>query len=332
MAKVGKPGWRRAVRSASWHRAGDNPAAKCLGSHDGTPLLLGSSGLGVHPQSNCAPTTTKGAALPHPCPSLPALLPSPARSREPGRGAETSSSTAGCHRRCGNVVCPRTQSLTCTSRGAEGPETLSQCSFPDHQLPARTSARPLSFSAPPADCWDNPRCFLCRSLPPQSLAWWWDKPCPSRACGSGADAGSRPLLCSQKHQPNPVRVYGSVGLGGTLSSLLPSPHLSVLLLPSCPCVSAQPPCSPPSPTPLPVSGRGDAISLSGSLQMDVVYTFQTGASSLQGALRRQPSIVSQHHDVKNVSSPTHVALSSVNSTPTTSAVAAAAASPPAGSE
>uniref|UniRef100_A0A8C3NRV8 P-type Ca(2+) transporter n=1 Tax=Cyanoderma ruficeps TaxID=181631 RepID=A0A8C3NRV8_9PASS len=67
-------------------------------------------------------------------------------------------------------------------------------------------------------------------------------------------------------------------------------------------------------------------------QMDVVYTFQTGASSLQGALRRQPSIVSQHHDVKNVSSPTHVALSSVNSTPTTSAVAAAAASPPAGSE
>ncbi|XP_053249150.1 plasma membrane calcium-transporting ATPase 4 isoform X5 [Podarcis raffonei] len=41
-------------------------------------------------------------------------------------------------------------------------------------------------------------------------------------------------------------------------------------------------------------------------QMDVVYTFQTGASSLQGALRRQPSIVSQHHDVKNVSSPTHI--------------------------
>uniref|UniRef100_A0A8C8SBT4 Calcium-transporting ATPase n=1 Tax=Pelusios castaneus TaxID=367368 RepID=A0A8C8SBT4_9SAUR len=68
-------------------------------------------------------------------------------------------------------------------------------------------------------------------------------------------------------------------------------------------------------------------------QMDVVYTFQTGASSLQGALRRQPSIVSQHHDVKNVSSPTHVALSSVNSTPTTSAAAAAAAaSPTAGSE
>ncbi|XP_048352265.1 plasma membrane calcium-transporting ATPase 4 isoform X4 [Sphaerodactylus townsendi] len=66
-------------------------------------------------------------------------------------------------------------------------------------------------------------------------------------------------------------------------------------------------------------------------QMDVVYTFQTGASSLQGALRRQPSIVSQHHDVKNVSSPTHVALSSVNSTPTTSA-AAAAASPPAGNQ
>lgn len=122
------------------------------------------------------------------------------------------------------------------------------------------------------------------------------------------------------------------GFTGAWGGGLSPPLLSVLLPPSCLCVSALPPCSPPSPTPLPVSGRGDAISLSGSLQMDVVYTFQTGASSLQGALRRQPSIVSQHHDVKNVSSPTHVALSSVNSTPTTSAVAAAAASPPVGSE
>lgn len=265
----------------------------------------------------------------HPCPPLPALLLSPVPSREPGQEAEKSSSTAGCHGSCGHVVCPRIQPPSFTSHGAEGPETLSQCSFLDHRLPARTSAHPLSSSAPPADCRDNPRCFLCRSLPPWSLSWWWDKPCPSRTCESGAEAGSRPLLCSQKHQLNPVRVYGSAGWGG---SLLPPPHLSVLLLPSCPCVSAQHPCSPPSPTPLPVSGRGDAISLSGSLQMDVVYTFQTGASSLQGALRRQPSIVSQHHDVKNVSSPTHVALSSVNSTPTTSAVAAAAASPPAGSE
>ncbi|XP_069489188.1 plasma membrane calcium-transporting ATPase 4 isoform X4 [Ambystoma mexicanum] len=66
-------------------------------------------------------------------------------------------------------------------------------------------------------------------------------------------------------------------------------------------------------------------------QMDVVYTFQTGSSSLQGALRRQPSILSQHHDVKHVSSPTHVALSSATSTPTTSA-AAGAASPSAGNQ
>ncbi|XP_059687059.1 plasma membrane calcium-transporting ATPase 4 isoform X1 [Gavia stellata] len=51
---------------------------------------------------------------------------------------------------------------------------------------------------------------------------------------------------------------------------------------------------------LSLSLSGDTISLSGSLQMDVVYTFQTGASSLQGALRRQPSIVSQHHDIKVV--------------------------------
>ncbi|KAG2459821.1 AT2B1 ATPase, partial [Polypterus senegalus] len=39
-------------------------------------------------------------------------------------------------------------------------------------------------------------------------------------------------------------------------------------------------------------------------QMDVVNAFQSG-SSFQGALRRQPSIASQHHDVTNISSPTH---------------------------
>ncbi|XP_018432276.1 PREDICTED: plasma membrane calcium-transporting ATPase 2-like [Nanorana parkeri] len=41
-------------------------------------------------------------------------------------------------------------------------------------------------------------------------------------------------------------------------------------------------------------------------QMDVVYTFQTGGTSLQGALRRQPSTISQHIDAKHVSSPTHI--------------------------
>ncbi|XP_072135042.1 plasma membrane calcium-transporting ATPase 1-like isoform X3 [Mobula birostris] len=40
-------------------------------------------------------------------------------------------------------------------------------------------------------------------------------------------------------------------------------------------------------------------------QMGVVNTFQ-GGPSLQGALRRQPSIISQHHDVKNLSTPTHI--------------------------
>ncbi|XP_069612625.1 plasma membrane calcium-transporting ATPase 4-like isoform X4 [Ranitomeya imitator] len=57
-------------------------------------------------------------------------------------------------------------------------------------------------------------------------------------------------------------------------------------------------------------------------QMDVVYTFQTGGTSLQGALRRQPSTISQHLDAKHVSSPTHVALSSATSPPATSAAAA----------
>ncbi|XP_062921289.1 plasma membrane calcium-transporting ATPase 3-like isoform X3 [Mobula hypostoma] len=53
-------------------------------------------------------------------------------------------------------------------------------------------------------------------------------------------------------------------------------------------------------------------------QMGVVNTFQ-GGPSLQGALRRQPSIISQHHDVKNLSTPTHVVLSTANTTPAASA-------------
>ncbi|XP_059924190.1 plasma membrane calcium-transporting ATPase 2-like isoform X1 [Gadus macrocephalus] len=47
-------------------------------------------------------------------------------------------------------------------------------------------------------------------------------------------------------------------------------------------------------------------------QMDVVYTFQTGQAAVPGALRRQPSVVSQHNDSappKSVSSPSHVGLS-----------------------
>ncbi|XP_039617730.1 plasma membrane calcium-transporting ATPase 1a isoform X3 [Polypterus senegalus] len=48
-------------------------------------------------------------------------------------------------------------------------------------------------------------------------------------------------------------------------------------------------------------------------QMDVVNAFQSG-SSFQGALRRQPSIASQHHDVTNISSPTHVVFSTSTAT------------------
>uniref|UniRef100_A0A8C2AM28 Calcium-transporting ATPase n=1 Tax=Cyprinus carpio TaxID=7962 RepID=A0A8C2AM28_CYPCA len=35
-------------------------------------------------------------------------------------------------------------------------------------------------------------------------------------------------------------------------------------------------------------------------QMDVVYTFQTGQTAVPGALRRQPSVVSQHNDTKTI--------------------------------
>ncbi|XP_065097458.1 plasma membrane calcium-transporting ATPase 4 isoform X4 [Paramisgurnus dabryanus] len=60
-------------------------------------------------------------------------------------------------------------------------------------------------------------------------------------------------------------------------------------------------------------------------QMDVVYTFQTGQTAVPGALRRQPSVVSQQNDAKTVSSPTHVGISSSS----LSANSAAAAGPPA---
>lgn len=63
-------------------------------------------------------------------------------------------------------------------------------------------------------------------------------------------------------------------------------------------------------------------------QMDVVYTFQTSQTAVPGALRRQPSVVSQHNDAKTVSSPTHVGLS-----PSTAmALPAPASSSTAGSE
>ncbi|XP_072341062.1 plasma membrane calcium-transporting ATPase 1 isoform X3 [Scyliorhinus torazame] len=51
-------------------------------------------------------------------------------------------------------------------------------------------------------------------------------------------------------------------------------------------------------------------------QMDVVNAFQTG-TSFQGALRRQPSIASQHHDVTNVSTPTHVVFTAATTASTT---------------
>lgn len=70
------------------------------------------------------------------------------------------------------------------------------------------------------------------------------------------------------------------------------------------------------------------VTLSDSLQMDVVSAFQSG-TSFQGALRRQASNSSQQqHDVTNVSSPTHVAFS----TTTTSATAANTASATVGCE
>lgn len=66
------------------------------------------------------------------------------------------------------------------------------------------------------------------------------------------------------------------------------------------------------------------VTLSDSLQMDVVSAFQSG-TSFQGALRRQASNSSQQqHDVTNVSSPTHVAFSTTTTTTATAANTASA--------
>lgn len=66
------------------------------------------------------------------------------------------------------------------------------------------------------------------------------------------------------------------------------------------------------------------VTLSDSLQMDVVSAFQSG-TSFQGALRRQASNSSQQqHDVTNVSSPTHVAFSTTTTTTATAANSASA--------
>lgn len=74
------------------------------------------------------------------------------------------------------------------------------------------------------------------------------------------------------------------------------------------------------------------------LQMDVVYTFQSGQAPVPGALRRQPSVVSQHNDAtaaKTLSSPTHLGLSPSSSLTNSSGAPpppAAASSSTAGSE
>lgn len=88
----------------------------------------------------------------------------------------------------------------------------------------------------------------------------------------------------------------------------------------------------------PVSLLSNKVLWLSLLQMDVVYTFQTGQAPVPGALRRQPSVVSQHNDAtaaKTLSSPTHVGLSSSSSLTNSAGApppAAAASSSTAGSE
>ncbi|XP_039558515.1 plasma membrane calcium-transporting ATPase 4 [Passer montanus] len=187
-----------------------------------------------------------------------------------------------CHGGCGEPVeCPQS-----------GPTGLRQQEPFPTSCPLALCPPSLPLSAPPADFWITPG-VSCAT----ALFLVGDQPCCSGCPGKGR-AGHPLSAAPQHHQQNPTWVSGSVGWRGALSSFLllflASPSSSSFL---AVCLPALPwPWACPCPCPWP----GVAISLSGSLQMDVVYTFQTGASSLQGALRRQPSIVSQHHDIKVV--------------------------------
>lgn len=191
-----------------------------LRSHSDSWLLPGSSGLAVHPQGPVA--HHQGASSLHPCqlcsPALrrasegPKPPPAPQLLRELRIRAVSQRSPPGS-----------------TSREAERPETLSQCSFLDHQLPARTSAHPLSLCSS-CRLSDNLRCFLCRSLPTQISFLVVGQSLPSRACETwGAQGGGRS-----------------------------PPHLSVLLLPCCLCVC--PPSLLPRPHPLSLSLAGATLS------------------------------------------------------------------------
>ncbi|XP_078270141.1 plasma membrane calcium-transporting ATPase 2 isoform X7 [Rhinoraja longicauda] len=62
-------------------------------------------------------------------------------------------------------------------------------------------------------------------------------------------------------------------------------------------------------------------------QIEVVNTFKSG-TSFQGALRRQSSVTSQNQDVTNISSPSHVSLSTPNALSSPTSVSAATAGHP----
>lgn len=114
-----------------------------------------------------------------------------------------------------------------------------------------------------------------------------------------------------------IALCGREALSSCLLSPFPiyfHPHFPDLPWPSLPISS-------------PLRLWSKAVSLSDSLQIDVINTFQTGAS-FKGVLRRQN--MGQHLDVKLVPSSSYVAVAPVKSSPTTSVPAVS--SPPMGSE
>lgn len=134
-------------------------------------------------------------------------------------------------------------------RRAEGPQTLSQCSFQPAGcqlplLPALCLSLLLLQTVGVTRGAPHPTAPLGGGTNPALLGI---NPAPLAPAGAGARLPSAP-----SHPPKPPRVCGSVG-GGLSSFLPPSPSL---LLPSCPCVPARTPLpSVPDPSPCLCPGR-----------------------------------------------------------------------------
>lgn len=139
---------------------------------------------------------------------------------------------------------------------------------------------------------------VCPTLTPARPASWAPRNCSAHPLSRG---GCRP---GPRSRPRPQQQHRQ----------LPGSAATSLRL-CCHDMCPDRPLASPSPTPAWSPGphcKPNFISFS-LPQMEVVSTFKR-SGSFQGAVRRRSSVLSQLHDVTNLSSPTHVILSAANPT------------------